>query len=83
MRSGMTTPNEIRTAAEAKSLYNILSVMFMLIFPSWRWKKPIVRVAHWRQTTAQSMFRETALRPYFFRNVIRKPKPMKIITCTS
>ena len=40
----------------------------------------MTRVAHWRQTTAQSMFRETALNPYFFRKVMRKPKPMNIIT---
>ena len=31
----------------------------------------------------RSMLRETADRPYFFRKVIRKPKPRKIITCTS
>ena len=33
--------------------------------------------------TAMSMLSETAERPYFFRKVIRKPNPMKIITCTS
>ena len=31
----------------------------------------------------RSMLRETADRPYFFRKVIRKPKPRKIITWTS
>ena len=32
---------------------------------------------------AQIMFRDTAERPYFFRKVIRKPKPMNIMTWTS
>ena len=27
--------------------------------------------------------RPTALRPYLFKNIIRKPKPIKIMTCTS
>ena len=31
----------------------------------------------------QIMLRETADSPYFLRKVIRKPKPMKIITWTS
>lgn len=29
------------------------------------------------------MFRDTALNPYFFKKVIKKPKPMKIMTWTS
>ena len=47
------------------------------------WKKPMTSVAHCRESTAHIMFRDTAERPYFLRNVIRKPKPMKIITWTS
>ena len=50
---------------------------------SWKWKNPMTSVDHWRQTTAHNMFRETALNPYFFKKVIRKPNPMKIMTCTS
>ena len=41
------------------------------------------RTCHWMQKAAMSMLRERAERPYFFRKVIRKPKPTKIITCTS
>ena len=33
--------------------------------------------------TAMSMLSETAESPYFLRKVMRKPNPMKIITCTS
>ena len=32
---------------------------------------------------AHIMLSETALSPYFFRKVIKKPKPMKIMTWTS
>ena len=35
------------------------------------------------EMTAMSMLSETAERPYFLRKVMRKPNPMKIITCTS
>ena len=39
-------------------------------------KTSIARAEHIR-------LRETAERPYFFRKVIRKPNPMKIMTWTS
>ena len=34
-------------------------------------------------TQDNNILYDTAPNPYFFKNVIRKPKPMKIITCTS
>ena len=49
-------------------------------------KQPMIHLFDhhpWMEMTAMSMLSETAERPYFFRKVIRKPKPMKIITCTS
>ena len=35
------------------------------------------------ESAEMSMLSDTADRPYFFRKVIRKPNPMKIITWTS
>ena len=43
----------------------------------------MTRVAHCSDITAHIMLSETAESPYFLRKVMRKPKPMKIITWTS
>ena len=40
-------------------------------------------MVHWIANADINMFRETAESPYLFKNVIRNPKPMKIITWTS
>merc|ERR1719239_5330 len=82
-----TTPKLMRTAAAAKSADSIVprSIPMKGHPPSvWcTWKKPYTRVNTSMATAERSMLRETAERPYLFRNVIRKPKPMKIITWTS
>ena len=40
-------------------------------------------MVHWIEKADINMFNEMADSPYLFRNVIRNPKPMKIITWTS
>lgn len=47
------------------------------------WKKPCIRVAHCREKAAIRKLKPTLPKPYFCRKVMRKPKPMKIITWTS
>lgn len=57
--------------------------MVTLILPSSRCHRPCVRRPHCRPKAARSKLKPTLLKPYLFRNVIRNPKPMKIMTWTS
>ncbi len=57
--------------------------ILICILPWWRCRKPPKSIAHCRTNAATNMFKPIAPNPYFLRNVIRKPKPMNIITCTS
>lgn len=43
-------------------------------------KAPLQMRAHWTMAAASRKLKPTALNPYFRRNVIRNPNPMKIIT---
>lgn len=47
------------------------------------WKNPCISVAHCREKAAMRKLNPTLLNPYRCRNVIRNPKPTKIITWTS
>lgn len=57
--------------------------MLILILPSSRSHIPCMRRPHCRPKAARSKLTPTLLNPYLFRKVIRKPKPMKIMTWTS
>lgn len=57
--------------------------MLILIFPSSRCHMPCMRRPHCRPKAARSKLMPTLLNPYLLRKVIRKPKPMKIMTWTS
>ena len=57
--------------------------MLTCIFPSCMCKKPLNSMCHWSTKAAMTMLSPTAENPYRRRNVMRNPKPMKIITCTS
>lgn len=57
--------------------------MLILIFPSSRCHMPCMRRPHCRPKAARSKLMPTLLNPYLLRKVIRNPKPMKIMTCTS
>ena len=57
--------------------------MLILILPSVRCQKPCIRRPHCSPKAARSKLTPTLLNPYRFRKVMRKPKPMKIMTCTS
>ncbi|TNN76160.1 hypothetical protein EYF80_013691 [Liparis tanakae] len=46
-------------------------------------QRPCMRRPHCRPKAARSKLMPTLLNPYLFRNVIRNPKPMKIMTWTS
>ena len=52
-------------------------------FSQWRWKNPWTNVKISIANAEQIRFKDTADNPYFFKNVIRNPKPMKIMTWTS
>lgn len=54
--------------------------MLILILPSSRCQKPCMRRPHCRPKAARSRLTPTLLNPYCFRKVMRKPKPMKIMT---
>ena len=87
------TPKLMRTAAVAKSADSMLPrlrSMYGQEVSQWYqslvgsaqlgWKKPLTRTAHSMVTAEHNMLRETAERPYFFRKVIKKPKPIKILS---
>lgn len=57
--------------------------MLTLILPSSMCHSPCMRRPHCRPKAARSRLMPTLLNPYLFRKVIRKPKPMKIMTWTS
>lgn len=57
--------------------------MLILILPWSKCQKPCMRRPHCRPKAARSRLTPTLLNPYRFRKVMRKPKPMKIMTWTS
>lgn len=57
--------------------------MLTLTLPPSRCQMPCMRSPHCKPKAASSRLTPTLLNPYFLRNVMRKPKPMKIITWTS
>lgn len=57
--------------------------MLILILPWSRCQMPCMRRPHCRPKAARSRLTPTLLNPYRFRKVMRKPKPMKIMTWTS
>ena len=74
-----------RTRTASVSIHCTSTDLFKLTstYPWWRWKNPFTRMAHWMDRLAIRKLNPTAPNPYFFRKVMRKPKPMKIITWTS
>lgn len=54
--------------------------MLTLIFPSSICQMPCMKRPHCKPKAARSRLMPTLLNPYLFRKVIRKPKPMKIMT---
>lgn len=57
--------------------------MLILILPWSKCQMPCMRKPHCRPKAARSRLMPTLLNPYRFRKVMRKPKPMKIMTWTS
>lgn len=57
--------------------------MLILILPWSKCQMPCMRRPHCRPKAARSRLTPTLLNPYRFRKVMRKPKPMKIMTWTS
>ena len=53
------------------------------IRPSSISRNPPANVAHCNTNDATRKLKPRLLNPYFFKNVIKNPKPMNIITCTS
>lgn len=47
------------------------------------WKIPTINMPHWIVKTESKKLKPIDDYAYLYMNVIRKPKPTKIITCTS